>query len=255
MLSTARGKVTVALVAAVLAGGSASALQGHASPARQPAAAASRDPRDPARPVVLPPPGAARTAKKKAQRVPRPLTQVGVSLRAGPVAVPLVLEIPSIGVTAPMVGVGVTPNNAMDAPEGRLGSPAWQQAFWYRGSAVPGAISTALIAGHIDGPGGSAAVFGRVHELRAGDKITVHDTRNGLNVRFAVTTIRSYSLAEASSVGVLRSMYGAGPVAGTWPTRSVDGKSHLTLVTCSGTFDLSRGTHDHRLAVYAVRIA
>jgi sortase (surface protein transpeptidase) len=254
MLSTARGKVTVALVAAVLAGGSASALQGHSSPERQPATAASRDPRDPARPVVLPAGGAARSAKK-AQRVPRPLTRVGVSLRAGPVAVPLVLEIPSIGVTAPMVGVGVTPKNAMDAPEGTLGSPAWQQAFWYRGSAVPGAISTALIAGHIDGPGGSAAVFGRVHELRAGDKITVHDTRNCLNVRFAVTTIRSYSLAEASSVGVLRSMYGAGPVAGTWPTRSVDGKSHLTLVTCSGTFDLSRGTHDHRLAVYAVRIA
>jgi sortase (surface protein transpeptidase) len=254
MLSTARGKVTVALVAAVLAGGSASALQGHSSPARQPAAAASRDPRDPARPVVLPAGGAARSAKK-AQRVPRPLTRVGVSLRAGPVAVPLVLEIPSIGVAAPMVGVGVTPKNVMDAPEGALGSPAWQQAFWYRGSAVPGAISTALIAGHIDGPGGSAAVFGRVHELRAGDKITVHDTRNGLNVRFAVTAIRSYSLAEASSVGVLRSMYGAGPVAGTWPTRSVDGKSHLTLVTCSGTFDLSRGTHDHRLAVYAVRIA
>ena len=255
MLSSTGSKVTVALVATVLAGASAFVLNGSSSPARPPAAAAARDPRDPARPVAIPAPTVARSAQKKAERVPRPLTEVGLSLRAGPVAVPLVLEIPSIGVTAPMVGVGVTPKNSMDAPEGNLGSPTWSEAFWYRGSAVPGAISTALIAGHIDGPGGSAAVFGRVHELHAGDRITVHDTRNGLDVRFAVTTVHSYTLAEASSAEVLRLMYGAGPVAGTWPTRSSDGKSHLTLVTCSGTFDLGRGTHDHRLVVSAVRIS
>jgi sortase (surface protein transpeptidase) len=48
-------------------------------------------------------------------------------------------------------------------------------------------------------------------------------------------------------------MYGAGPVAGTWPQPSVDGLAHLTLVTCAGTF--TNGTHDHRLVVLATRIA
>ena len=48
-------------------------------------------------------------------------------------------------------------------------------------------------------------------------------------------------------------MYGAGPVTGTLPQPSADGLSHLTLVTCTGTF--VGGTHDHRLVVSATRIA
>jgi hypothetical protein len=40
---------------------------------------------------------------------------------------------------------------------------------------------------------------------------------------------------------------------GTGPQPSADGLSHLTLITCAGTF--RNGTHDHRLVVYATRIA
>lgn len=89
--------------------------------------------------------------------------------------------------------------------------------------------------------------------LRPGDLIIVHDTRSGLDVRFAVTSSTTYALAQTTDPAVLREIYGAGPVAGTWAQPSIDGLAHLTLVTCAGTF--RNGTHDHRLVVYATRIA
>jgi sortase (surface protein transpeptidase) len=187
--------------------------------------------------------------------VPAALVAAGLSLRAAPVAVPLVLQIPSIGANVPVVGVGLTPKNVMDAPEGRASNPVWQQAFWYRGSAVPGVASTALFAGHIDDPLGRPGSFGRIGELRRGDVIVVHDTRTGLNVRFAVVASKSYSLVQTTDPSVLTGMYGSGPVSGHTPQRSKDGLAHLTLVTCAGVFDHSIGTHDHRLVVFATRIA
>jgi sortase (surface protein transpeptidase) len=184
--------------------------------------------------------------------VPAALTSSGLSLRSGPLAVPLVLEIPSLGVRAPVVGVGITAKDVMDAPMGPAKDPVWQQAFWYRGSAVPGAPSTALIAGHIDDPLGRYAIFGHIDRLRPGDLIVVHDNRSGLDVRFSVTESTTYSLAQTAEPAVLTQIYGVGPVAGTWPQPSTDGLAHLTLITCAGTF--RNGTHDHRLVVYAVRI-
>jgi hypothetical protein len=185
--------------------------------------------------------------------VPAALTDEGLDLRAGPVAVPLELQMPSLDVSAPLTGVGITPENVMDAPMGPAGDPVWQQAFWYRGSAVPGALSTALIAGHVGGPRGTPAVFAHLDRLRPGDPIIVHDTRSAIDVRFSVTQSKTYSLAQAADPSVLTQIYGTGPVAGTWPQPSADGLSHLTLITCSGTF--RNGTHDHRLVVYATRIA
>ncbi len=185
--------------------------------------------------------------------VPANLTAKGVGLRAGPAKVPLLLEIPKLGINAAVLGVGIAKNDAMDAPEGPRDDPVWQQAFWYRGSAIPGARSTALIAGHIDGGRDGTAVFDHLGDLRPGDRIVVHDTRSGREVRFAVKASKSYSLAEAARPEVLKRIYGVGPVVGKWAQPSADGLAHLTLITCAGTF--TNGTHDHRLVVYANRIA
>jgi sortase (surface protein transpeptidase) len=114
-------------------------------------------------------------------------------------------------------------------------------------------ISTALIAGHIDGPRGTEGVFGHIDRLQRGDRVVVHDTRTGLDVRFAVTGSTSFPLARTTEKDVLTQIYGVGPVAGTTPQRSADGLAHLTLVTCAG--DFRNGTHDHRLVVFATRIA
>ncbi|HLF39846.1 MAG TPA: class F sortase [Acidimicrobiia bacterium] len=185
--------------------------------------------------------------------VPAALVDEALDLRAWPMAVPLELQIPSLGITASVTGVGITPKNVMDAPMGPIDDPVWQQAFWYRGSAVPGALSTALLAGHVGGPRGTSAIFAHLDRLRPGDPIVVRDTRRALDVRFAVTESKTYSLDEAAEPAVLTRIYGVGPVAGTEPQPSADGLSHLTLITCTGTF--RNGTHDHRLVVYATRIA
>ncbi len=202
-----------------------------------------------------PPPRAATVRRRPAPDPPVPaaLFSSGLDVRAGPVPVPLKLQIPSLNVDASVLGVGVTPGDVMDAPEGPVNDRVWQEAFWYRGSAVPGVVSTALIAGHIDGPRGTDAVFGHIDRLRSGDAIIIHDTRSGLDVRFGVTGSTSFSLDETADKSVLTRIYGVGPVAGTTPQRSADGLAHLTLVTCAGTF--RNGTHDHRLVVFATRIA
>lgn len=200
--------------------------------------------------LVAPAPAASPLAVP-ALAVPAPLTEAGLDLRAKPVAVPLELRMPSIETTAAVLGVGATEAGAMDAPMGRAGDPVWQQAFWYRGSAVPGAPSTALIAGHVSAPGGRTGVFSRLDQLRAGDPIVVRDTRSGLEVGFSVTETRTYTLAQASERSVLARIYGEGPVAATEPQASADGLSHLSLITCAGRF--RDGTHDHRLVVYATR--
>lgn len=85
------------------------------------------------------------------------------------------------------------------------------------GSAVPGAASTVLFAGHIDDPLGRPGVFAHIDRLQPGDLIIVHDTRTALDLRFAVTASMTYSLAQANDPAVLTEMNGLGPVAGTWP--------------------------------------
>lgn len=183
--------------------------------------------------------------------VPAALTDPGLALRAPPVAVPLELQLPWSDTRLPVLGVGILPTNVMDAPMGAADDPVWQQVFWYRGSAVPGETSTALMAGHISDPLGRPGVFADIDRLQVGDPLVVHDTRTGLDVRFAVVSSRSYPLDEADDAAVLTEMYGAGPVAGTIPQPAADGLAHLTLVTCAGTF--RHGTHDHRLVVSATR--
>jgi hypothetical protein len=172
-------------------------------------------------------------------------------MRDAPVPIPLQLKLPTLARFATMLGVGLLPNDAMDAPMGKADNPVWQQAFWYRGSAIPGALSTAVIAGHISDPLGRPGIFGYLDLLRVGDPVIVHDTRTGLDVTFTVTGSASFPIEQTNDPGVLTQIYGSGPVAGTWPPPSPDGLAHLTLVTCDGTF--RNGTHDHRLVVHAVR--
>jgi Sortase domain len=240
------GRVVAAVIAvAVVAGVAAIPARSNVTRVLGPAEAAALVPDQP---VTGQPKNA---VGAKTLPVPAALFKAGLDLRAPEVAVPLRLRIPKIGLDAPVFGVGVTPKNVMDAPMGPPDDPSWHQAFWYRGSAVPGAASTALIAGHIDG-GGRPATFAHLSELRKGDRIMVRDTRTDLDMTFVVTGAVAYSLAQTTKPAVLKWMYGVGPVEGTKPQPSADGLAHLTLVTCSGTF--VGGTHDHRLTVFATRI-
>jgi Sortase domain len=253
-LASSGGRLAIVLIAGALLTGSATEV--HDMVASAVASTATTNAAPPPERRALADLGTKRAVvRDRALRIPAPLTGPGLSLRAGPVPVPIRLRIPSIGVDLAVIGVGMTPNNVMDAPEGPPDDPVWQEAFWYRGSAVPGGHSTTLFAGHIDDPLGRPGSFANIGRLRRGDLIVVHDNRTGLDVRFAVTGSTSYPLAATSSRAVLTRMYGSGPVAGKGPQRSGDGRAHLTLVTCAGVFQSSMGTHDHRLVVFATRVS
>ena len=140
----------------------------------------------------------------------------------------------------------------MDTPKGSPNDPVWQKVFWYRGSGIPGAASTATIAGHVDDVLGRPAVFARLKDLRPGDQVVVRDTRTGLDLHFEVTETITYTLRQTLDPAVLSQIYGPGPVAGDGPQPSPDGLSHLTLITCIGRWVSGLGTYDHRVVVYAV---
>jgi sortase (surface protein transpeptidase) len=178
-----------------------------------------------------------------------------LSLVAPAVGVPLALVIPSIGVQSALLAVGMTKGAVMAAPEGGAGSRDWSDTFWYRGSAVPGAIGTATIAGHIDDRFGDYAVFGRLSELVRGDRIFVRNTKSGFSEQFVVTSSHAYTIAQAATVPVLDLIYGTGPPHGLPAQPSSDGLAHLSLVTCAGQWLPALDTHSERLVVSAVRVS
>jgi sortase (surface protein transpeptidase) len=183
--------------------------------------------------------------------IPGALIDPDLDLRAGPVDVPLELRIPAFEINAPVLGVGITAQNVMDAPKGLATDPVWQTVFWYRGSSIPGDVGTATMAGHVDDAHGRPAIFARLNHLQPGDLIVIHDTRRSLDVSFTVVETATYSAQEAADPTILARVYGSGPVSGLGPQPAADGLAHLTLITCSGGF--VNGSYDRRLVVYATR--
>ena len=180
-----------------------------------------------------------------------PFFDPNLDLKIGPIEVPLELQIPSLKINAPVLAVGLTAENLMDAPKGQISDPIWHKAFWYRGSSIPGEVGTATIAGHVDDPFGLPQIFAHLQDLQPGDLVIIHVKDTTVDIRFIVDKIMVYSLQEFSSPAVLRQIFGAGPVAGTAPQPSPDGLSHLTLITCTGNF--ANDHFDHHVVVYATR--
>jgi len=174
-------------------------------------------------------------------------------LRSGPIDIPLEIKIPSLKVSASVLGVGLTPDNVMDTPKGPANDPIWEKLFWYRGSGIPGEAGTATIAGHYNGREGIPAVFYDLSNLRRDDTITIRNTSNGKEVTYKVTDAKTYTVKQTQDPQVLATIYGEGPVSGKGPQPSADGLSHITLITCSGKY--VNGSFDHRLVVYATEVS
>lgn len=179
------------------------------------------------------------------------LFDLDLDLRAGPIEVPLELQIPALEVNAPVVSVGLTAENVMSAPKGPIGDPIWHTAFWYRGSGLPGEPGTTTIAGHVNNPLGEPEIFAHLEDLQPGDLIIIHILNTQIDLRFIVDEMKVYSTQESSDPAVLKQIFGDGPVAGTKPQPSLDGRSHLTLITCAG--DIVNGEFDHHTVVYATQ--
>jgi hypothetical protein len=130
---------------------------------------------------------------------------------------PISLRIPSIGVRAKVGRLGLQPDETVEVPA----VPA--DAGWYRLGPAPGEAGSAVILGHVDSKTGPA-VFYRLKELRAGDKIAV-TMADGSVVRFVVDKVATY-LNERFPAQRVYGAHGAGT---------------LNLVTCGGAYDARIG--------------
>jgi LPXTG-site transpeptidase (sortase) family protein len=191
----------------IVAGTTGLLLTRHSTPAMRPVAAGVGALPAPTGPIVAPPQSA----------VPRP------------VAAPVSLTIPLIGVSTKLITLGLQSDGSLQVP------PTTSVAGWYTGSPRPGAIGSAIIIGHIDsvkGPG----VFFRLDELRRGDQVYVRRA-DGTMVEFRVTSVEEY-------------------LKDRFPTQAVYGPTpdaELRLITCGGAFDNATGHYLSNIVVYATQ--
>ena len=140
---------------------------------------------------------------------------------------PVWLTVPAIGVRAAVVDLGLNPDGTLQVPASTT------VAGWYTGSPRPGAIGSAVIAGHVDSRSGPA-VFFWLRTIRPGERVYV-GRADGTMAVFTVTSVRMYAKDEFPAAAV----YGPVPDA------------ELRLITCGGTFDESLRTYLSNVVVYA----
>jgi LPXTG-site transpeptidase (sortase) family protein len=140
---------------------------------------------------------------------------------------PIRLTIPKINVDADIKYVGLTPQGAMAVPAGPM------DTAWFDLGPYPGEDGSAVIAGHEGWKDGIQAVFDDLYQLHIGDKVYVED-KKGTITTFVVRSIETYDQnGNASDV-----------------FSSNDGKAHLNLITCEGTWNAAQKSYSNRLVVF-----
>ncbi|WP_189864668.1 class F sortase [Streptomyces poonensis] len=141
---------------------------------------------------------------------------------------PARVTIPSIGVSSPVMELGLNDDRTVEVPPADQG----MTTGWYTGSSVPGERGAAVLIGHNETRHGKA-VFWDLRKIRKGADVAVEDGQ-GNTVRFTVTATETVSKTAFPS----RKVYG--------PT---DDRA-LRLITCDGLYDSEGHTVDN-LIVYA----
>ncbi len=195
----------------IVAGTAGLLLTRHSTPALRPVAAGVAALPAPTGPIAAPP--------QSAQPVP--------------VASPVSLTIPLIGVQTRLMTLGLAADGTMQVPP--LSSAS--VAGWYTGSPRPGAVGSAIIVGHVDSVNGPA-VFDRLDELRPGDDVYVKRA-DGTTAKFRVTSLQTYLKDHFPT----QTVYGPTPDA------------ELRLITCGGAFDVATGHYLSNIVVYATEVS
>jgi hypothetical protein len=166
------------------------------------------------RPVAIPVPSGYPARPASLATAPQPARPVWVS-------------VPAIGVRTRLVYLGLNKNGTLQVPASTAA------AGWFTGSPRPGAVGSAVIAGHVDshtGPG----IFYWLRTLRPGDRVYV-GRANGTMAVFTVTSVRMYAKDQFPTAAV----YGPVPDA------------ELRLITCGGVFDRSLRSYLSNVVVFA----
>ncbi|MEZ0068465.1 hypothetical protein ABIA32_004490 [Streptacidiphilus sp. MAP12-20] len=146
-----------------------------------------------------------------------------------PRSTPLALAIPSVQLTAPLLGLGMDGKGAAELPPFSLP----RTAGWLRDSASPGEAGTAVIVGHVDTTSGPA-VFWNLAAVRPGAEVDV--TRlDGHTAVFTVDQVRAYPKTGFPTAQV----YGPSPGA------------QLRVITCGGGFDQAKHEYTGNVVLFA----
>ena len=194
----------------IVAGTAGLLLTRHSTPALRPVAAGVAALPAPTGPIAAPP-----------------------QAQPAPVASPVSLTIPLIGVQTQLMTLGLAAGGALQVPP--LSSAS--VAGWYTGSPRPGAVGSAIIVGHIDSMNGPG-VFFRLSELRRGDNVYVKRA-DGSTAEFRVASVQRY----------LKDHFPTATVYGPTPD------AELRLITCGGAFDSATGHYLSNIVVYATEVS
>ncbi|EME96342.1 class F sortase [Streptomyces mobaraensis NBRC 13819 = DSM 40847] len=180
---------------------------------------AAAPPPQPSRAEAFPAGGAGALAPHRRDPLIRPL----------PPVTPVRVRIPEIKVDAPLRGLRLL-------PDGSLASPPQDDknlAGWYEAGTAPGAIGTAVVAGHVDTPTGPA-VFYNLGALKKKDLVEIVRA-DGRTAVFTIDAIEVYDRGDFPS----RKVYGA------------SGRAELRVITCGGGFSEERHAYLGNVVVYA----
>ncbi|MFE7353996.1 class F sortase [Streptomyces sp. NPDC057543] len=146
-------------------------------------------------------------------------------------AAPERVEIPSIGIKAPVVARGLDKEGAIEPPP--FDTP--QTVGWYGNGTEPGAKGPALFVGHVDTETKRAVFYG-LSAARPGAKVEV--TRvDGTVAEFTVDDVQVFT----------RERFNADKAYG--PHKN--GRAELRLITCGGTYDRASHSYDANVVVSA----
>ncbi|MFI1801487.1 class F sortase [Streptomyces sp. NPDC020379] len=167
---------------------------------------------------------------------PGPGSSASAPSSPGPAAAPMGrsepvrLAIPSLGVSAPVVPLGLEADGTVEVPPIERDAPAG----WYDGSPTPGEAGSSVILGHSTvGQFGKGVLFA-AGRLEPGARVDV--TRaDGSTAEFTVREVREYAKADFPADKVYQG----------------SGAPELRLVTCGGPRDADHGYRDN-IVVYTV---
>lgn len=146
-----------------------------------------------------------------------------------PRSTPLQLMIPSIGLSAPLLGLGTDSRGNPEVPP--FSQP--RTAGWIRDSVTPGEAGTALLVGHVDTRTGPAVLW-NLSAVKPGALVEVARL-DGSTARFTVDRLRTYPKDGFPDALV----YGA----------SAD--AQLRIITCGGGYDRARQEYSGNVVLFA----
>lgn len=145
-----------------------------------------------------------------------------------PVARPIGLDVPALDLhVSQLVNLGLDDDAHMEVPRDATSTG------WFVPGPAPGEVGPAILAAHVNYDG-VPGPFARLHELKAGDEVTVHRADNSDAV-FVIDKVDQFPKAD-------------------FPTETIYGnvtRPELRLITCGGRLDTTTHSYDDNIVASA----